>query len=172
MNDEVRAAKMLRKITPSTVTTEVGINLMQLQRPVQPQALYDLFGVVARTKQGQTDKGPWLAFLGEFEAVTPDGEIFQSGKTHIPVLEDLLYASLMQAQEKDPKATLQIAIRVGIKTAPANKPSATGYEFEVQNLIPAATNNTIMALKQLAAKTSATLPAPKAETKVVKDTKK
>lgn len=157
-----KAAKLLRKITPSTVTSELGVNLLALQRPVPAQVLYDLFGVVARTKQGQTDKGPWLAFLGEFEAVTPDGEIFLSGKTHIPVLEDMLYSTLMQAQAKDPKATVQIALRIGLKPAPTTKPSATGYEFDVQSLVPAATNSAITALKQLASQHAAALPAPAA----------
>lgn len=158
-----RAAKLLRKITPATVTNEIGVNLLALPRPIEARVLYDLFGVAARTKTGQTDKGPWLAFLGEFEAVTPDGEIFMSGKTHIPVLEDMLYAALQQAQEKDPKATVQLAIRVGIKPAPTTKPSATGYEFDVQSLIPAQTNSAIAALKQLAQQHAPALPAPNAK---------
>lgn len=154
-------AKFLRKISPKTVMDEVGVDLMNLPRPVQARVLYDLFGSTNRVKQGQTDKGPWVAFLGEFQAVTPDGEIFDSGKAHIPVMEDILFMALAKAQEEDAKSTVNVALRIAIKPAPAGKPSATGYEFDVQSILPAKQSNTIAMLKQQAAAHAGLLPAPK-----------
>jgi len=133
--------KFLKKITPKTVTDEVGINLGDREWVIlnvkAPLVLYDLYGTINRIKTGHTDKGDWTAFVGRFQAVTPDGREFDSGKTHIPVLEDILYSALTAAQETDPKAAIEIAIRVSVKPAPKEKPSATGYEYDVQRLIDA-----------------------------------
>lgn len=130
--------KFLRKITPKTVTEEVGINLLQLQRPVQPQVLYKLYARISSTKMTTTTLGESMGFLGDFRAVTPDGKRFMSGKAYIPVMDSVLYSALRNAQDADaggdPKAVLQTAVSIGIKPAPANKPSMTGYEFDVQIL--------------------------------------
>lgn len=155
----VSVANFLRKISPKTVMEKLGVNLLALPRPVQARVLYDLFGVTNRVKQGTTDKGEWVAFLGEFEAVTPEGEIFQSGRAHIPVLEDMLFAALAKAQEADPKASIQVALRVSIVPAPVTKPSATGYEYEVQSIVPPQQSNAIAALKQMAAQHRLAAPA-------------
>lgn len=162
MSDE-KAGKFLRRLTPKSVMTEVGVNLLALQRPVESRVLYDLFGTIVRVQSKTSDttsKGVSIAFVGEFEAVTSDGEVFVSGKCFIPVLEDVLFAAFQGAKDKDEKASLDIALRVAIKTAPADKPSMTGYEFDVQSLIPVKSSNRIAALRQLAAQNSPALAAP------------
>lgn len=132
--------KFLRKITPSTVTAEVHgdakyMTKLGATRPVPAQTLYDLFGTIARAKVGTTDKGEYVQFKGRFQAVTPDGEEFLSGAAHIPVMEDMVHAALEDAHASDPKAVIEIAVRIGIKPAPEDKPSATGYEYVVERLI-------------------------------------
>jgi hypothetical protein len=151
--------KFLKKITPKTVTDEVGINLGDREWVIlnvkAPMVLYDLYGTINRIKTGHTDKGDWTAFVGRFQAVTPDGREFDSGKTHIPILEDILYSALTAAQETDPKAAIEIAIRVSVKPAPKEKPSATGYEYDVQRLIDA--RNEADPIARLRAEASANL---------------
>jgi hypothetical protein len=125
----------LRKITPKTVTAEVGIDLLSLNRPVQARELYKLYCRIQRTKMTTTTLGESMGFLGDFRAVTPEGKRFMSGKAYIPVMDSILYSSLADAQDPetgDPKAVLQVAISIGIKPAPVGKPSMTGYEFDVQ----------------------------------------
>lgn len=130
--------KFLRKITPKTVSEEVGINLLALARPVEARELYKLYARIASTKMTTTTLGESMGFLGDFRAVTPDGKRFMSGKAYIPVMDSVLYSALCNAQDADaggdPKAVLQTAVSIGIKPAPANKPSMTGYEFDVQIL--------------------------------------
>lgn len=157
-----KTAKFLRKLSPKTICDEVGLDLGKLgdTRPVAARVLYDLFGVTNRVKQGTTDKGAWVAFQGEFEAVTPDGEIFSSGRAHIPVVEDMLFGALSAAQAEDAKARVEIAVRVSIKPAPSGKPSATGYEYDVQNLIPTKPSNAIANMRAIAAQSAPALPAP------------
>lgn len=131
----------LKKITPKTMCDDVlGIELADRKwvetSLTSPLALYDLLGVISKSKTGHTDKGDWTAFVGRFHACDPNtGEVTaESGKAHIPVLEDLVYSTLVQAQEADPKAQIHIAIRIGIKPAAKGKPSQTGYEYWAERL--------------------------------------
>lgn len=131
----------IRKITPKAIAELKGINLLALPRPVRPQTLYDLFGTVfaATVKEDKTGVKPAsVQFKGEFQAADPEtGEaLADSGVFFIPVMDSVLYTALKNAQDMDPKARIAVALRVSIKTAPADKPSMTGYEFDVQRLIP------------------------------------
>jgi len=157
-------AIFLKKITPKTVCEKVGLDLLSLQRPVEPRTLYDLFGEVNGVSTGSTALGEWIKFRGRFKAVTPDGREFDSGSTHIPgALGDMLHASLNEAKEKDERARIRIALRVGIVPAPTGKPSATGYTYDVQRIIQnaASEDDPIAQLRAEAAKQLA-LPAPEA----------
>src|SRR5579863_3741723 len=115
------AIPFLKKITAKTVTEARGINLLALNRPVPAQVLYDLFGTINGYKQKaddkNTEKGMWTQFKGRFRAVAPpdaDGVIlmWESGATHIPVLEDMILSTLQAAQEVDKRANVEIALRI------------------------------------------------------------
>lgn len=129
----------LRKISPKTITEAIGeIDLLQLQRPVEARHLYDVYGQVRVAtlipdKTGQRKDS--IRFAGKFKALTQDGYVFESGRMFIPVFEEMIYSGLMDAQAIDKGAYIEIALSVGIMTAPTGKPSATGYEFDVQRLI-------------------------------------
>lgn len=156
-------APFLRKITTKTVTDAAYgdgfLAKIGASRPVAARTLFDLFGQISRTKLGHTDKGDYIQFKGRFQAVTPDGEVFDSGAAHIPVLEDMLFTALTDAQASNPKAQLEIAIRIGIKPAPEGKPSATGYEFVVTKLLQDSdASDPIARLRSEVA--AAALPAP------------
>ena len=158
----------LRKITPKTVSEKSGINLLELPRPVQPQKLYDLFGVVtgAALKPGKDGMAPSIQFKGRFQAVTPDGLVFDAGVAFIPVMDSILYATVLDAQKEDAKAQVHIALSIGIVTAPSGKPSATGYEFDVQRLIAQEQSPTdpIAMLRAKAAEQAKQLAGPAAGT--------
>lgn len=167
MNAPASAIPFLKKITPKTVTEAVGIDLLSLPRPVQGRVLYDLFGTISGYKQkadDKSEKGMWTQFLGRFQAVTPDGEVFDSGKTHIPVLEDIILATFMSAKESNPRTSMEVALRISIKPAPVGKPSMTGYEYDVQRLIAQSPSESdpIARLRAEAAKQQAALPGPSA----------
>lgn len=171
MNAVIKPNYFLRKLSPQTVTDEIGLDLLKLREidggKVKARVLYDLFGVVNRLKQGSTDKGPWVKFLGRFKAITPadaNGEvrIFESGAAHIPVMEDMLFATLEEARaaNQGKPVVIEIAFRVSIKTAPDGKPSATGYEFDVQPLIQRAPSAEDPLERLMAEAKSLALPAP------------
>lgn len=139
------AIPMLKKITPKTVTDRIGLNLLKLREldggKVKARVLYDLYGVVTNVKTGATTLGDWVKFQGRFRAVVTDqktGEItamFESPAAHIPNLEDMLHAHMLEAKAVDPRARAEVAFRIGIVPAPDGKPSATGYEYDVQRLV-------------------------------------
>lgn len=171
MNAVVKPNNFLRKLTPSTVTEAMGIDLMKLREidggRVKPRELYQLFGIVNRFKQGTTDKGPWVKFLGRFKAVTPpdaNGEvkIFESGAAHVPVMEDILFGAIEEARAGNPgkPVVVEIALRISIKTAPDGKPSATGYEFDVQPLVQRTPTADDPLEKLMAEARALALPAP------------
>ncbi len=133
----------LRKITPKEVTEKIGeIKLLELPRPVESRMLYSIYGVARQAKvlpdKSGTGKKDAIRFEGQFKAITPDEYVFESPRCFIPVLEDYLYSALISAQEQEPGAYLEIAFSIGIDAAPVGKPSATGYEFNVQRLIQSA----------------------------------
>lgn len=157
----------VRKITPKSVSELLGINLLQLQRPVVGRVLYDLFGTVfaATVKPDKSGtKQDSVQFKGEFQAANPEtGEaICDSGVFFIPVMDGVLYTAIRNAQDLDPKARIGIALRVAIRPAPADKPSMTGYEFDVQRLIPhdPSKDDPIARLKALARESRLVLTAP------------
>lgn len=136
-------AKMLKKITPKMVSENVSVpyDLLEMPRPngyVEDKHLYDLYCIVNRTRQGHNDKGVWTQFKGRFTAITPEGEVFESGGAHIPggMMEDLLSVALDEAKAKanGQAVTIEAAFSIWIRRAPKGKPSATGYVYDVQPL--------------------------------------
>jgi hypothetical protein len=153
-------AQLIKKITASVITG--GQVNPDMPSPIkEARDLFDLFGIAVKTRAGHTDKGDWLQFIGQFEAVTPDGEIYSSPRCHIPQpFEDMLFSQLQMAQERDPKATVTFAVRVSVVPPTKGKPSAVGYEYRVTPLIDSeAESNPLTLLRQQVAK--AGMPALK-----------
>lgn len=156
------AIPFLKKITPRSVTDALKFDLLNQNRPVPAKHLYDLFGVINGYKQKadeKSEKGVWTQFKGQFRAVTPpdaDGvvQMFESGATHIPVLEDMILSTFQTAKATDDRAQIHVALRVSIVPAAPGKPSMTGYEYDVQRLLPAedTAEDPIVRLMQAAAK--------------------
>lgn len=153
------AAKLIKKITPSTVCGELNPSKDRIK---EKRVLYDLFGIVVKTRSGHSQYGDWTRFVGQFEAITPDGEVFSAPGAHIPQpFEDMLFASLAQAQEKDAKASVRFACQISIVPPKPGKASAVGYEFEVVPLVESDETNPLADMKkQVSQDRKAALPAP------------
>lgn len=155
------AAKLIRKISPRTVAGDKLEQRLDVKDAPKEVVLYDVYGIAGKTKTGHTDKGDWLAFKGEFEAVTPDGEIFRSGVVHLQApFEDMLLSALMQAKEADENATVQFAVRVAIVPPAKGKPSMTGYEYQVTPLVEARDSAPMLSLREQAEQAVKALAAP------------
>lgn len=153
--------KLLRKISPKTVCPDALRRLDASDSPKEVM-LYDVYGVTNKIRTGSSDKGEWIQFKGQFEAVTEAGEIFASGACFLPQpFEDMLYGQLQQAQEADAKSTVQFACRVTIVPPAPGKPSATGYEFRCMPLVESAETSPVAALRAHVMEQRKALSAPK-----------
>lgn len=126
---------LLKKLSPATVCPAA---LKRLDQPGSPSEvhLYDVYGICNSFKTGSTDKGPWLQFKGQFEAVTADGEAYLSGAVFLPQpFEDMLFGQLESAKSADPNGSVQFACRVSIVPPQKGKVSATGYEYRCMPLL-------------------------------------
>lgn len=170
------ANKLLRKISPASIMNETGGQIPRLDQPNGPTefALYNVYGIASKLRTGVTDKGPWTSFKGQFEAVTPDGEVFISGQVFLPQpFEDMLMSSLQQAQQQDDKASVQFAVRVFCVPPQKGKPSATGYEYRCESLIESVESSPLADLrakvaekvKLLSTSKNETPPAPQSQTR-------
>jgi hypothetical protein len=163
---------MVRKLSPKTILGKVTLPLKADGKPYVNEdgepvkfpdtVLYSVFGLSHGVRTGTGDNGPWVAFLGSFEAVrTKDGKRFQGGQCFVPkAVEDILVAALHAGQKDDPTASVEFAIEVGIKFAQ----TATGYEYTVKNLVKTKNADPLADLRLRLAQQHphlAALPAPK-----------
>lgn len=165
------SAKLVRKITPSTICVD---ELQRMDVPGAPaeKILYDVYGMAHKTKTGSTDYGEWIAFKGDFEAITPDGEIFRSGTVHVQEpFQEMLLSALQNAKQADENGSIQFAARVSIVPPRKGKPSATGYEYRVTPLVEAADSSPMLSLREKAQQAAKSLPAPDKVTHIASDTR-
>lgn len=102
--------------------------------PLLPEPLYVVFGQARDTKTGESDYGPWVAFLGHFEAIDlQTGERYVSTVLHLQdPAEGLLIDQL--SRRKEASDTVGFMFEVGKK--PSQKwmdtDNGNSYEFTVK----------------------------------------
>ncbi len=113
-----------------------------------------IVGVTTSATPGQTDKGEYLKFKGEFGAVNMDtGESFSAAVCILPnFIADTLSAAL-EASER-----VEFAFMIGAKYSAK---SVTGYEFTVTPLIEAKPSDAMARLLELTGDITPKLEAPK-----------
>lgn len=164
MNESARPkAQLLKKLTAATVCEDSGGVNPDMPQPIKAaRDLFDLFGVAFKFRTGSNDKGEWCQFIGQFEAVTPDGMIYAAPRCHVPQpFEDMLFSQLQAAQQSDSKASVQFAVRVSIVPPQKGKPSMVGYEYRVKPLVETEAENPLALLREAAYKNTPRLEAPK-----------
>ena len=102
--------------------------------PLSPAPLYVVFGQARDTKTGESDYGPWVAFLGHFEAIDLEtGERYVSDKLHLQDPAEGLLVDQM-AKRTNPSDTIGFMFEVGKK--PSQKwmdtDNGNSYEFTVK----------------------------------------
>lgn len=125
--------RLLKKISVSTVCGKI--------EDKTERALLHVYGVTHGVKQGQSDYGPWISFVGNFAAVNLEtGEEFRAGKLFLPeIAEIMLHSQLAEAD------SVQFAFEIGIIES---KKSAIGYEYTVKPLVKPQENDPLLAMKK------------------------
>jgi len=137
--------QLVKKIAPKTLTDG------KLTGVIATKDLYDVFGVATKIKTRNTVNATWVEFVGDFEAQTASGEVYRSRRCQFPQpFEDELYSRLMEAQSKDPKASVEFAVRVSAVPPQKGKPSAVGYEYRVTPLVESRDSNPLALLRDTA----------------------
>lgn len=111
--------------------------------PGKVKWLMEVFGVASGIKKGETDKGPWYAFTGAFQAMNMDtGQIARSGVLFLPdVAGNLLLGELDREENK----AVEFAFRIGVR---GDEDSVTGYVYVAEPLMPVAENDPIELLSR------------------------
>ena len=130
--------ELLRKLTIKTA----GFDTTAVKAALGDNKTADLLkvvGITTEARPGQTDKGEFIKFGGQFRAVNlQTGELFESATAIFPnFIADSLAAALAQSQE------VEFGILIGAK---ANATSVTGYEYTVRPLVEAKVSDKLGAL--------------------------
>lgn len=115
-------SELIRKISAKTV---IG----KIEKPEKAKPLFHVYGIARGVRTGESTYGPWVALIGQFEAVNLEsGETYQAPQCFLP--EPI--GSMMAAQvQDDDTESVQFGLEVGIKPAD----TATGYEYTSKALV-------------------------------------
>lgn len=132
-------ATIVRKISTKTV---VGTPSDIRNLPDGP--IMRVMGVMRGVQTGEGDNGPWVAFIGQFQAVNlKTGEIFGAAKCFLAgAASDIIESAWHASQEGDtPAQDMKFAFDI-VKIT--NDTSAVGYEYQARPLIEAAETDPLL----------------------------
>ena len=108
-----------------------------------PKWVYEIVGIVNRTKEGSSDFGPYLALHGTFQATNLEtGEISRASKCYLPDLVTDMIAGQMVGEVNE----VQFGFRVGVIR---DDTAATGYVYAAEPLVELQQNDPLAGLLQL-----------------------
>jgi len=146
--------EILRKIT----LRNIGLDIATLKGFVKTmdegtqKAICRVVGIAAGYKTGQTDKGEYVALIGEFTAANQEtGASFSASKCILPTFIAEAFVPVLQQH-----GNAEFALEIGIK---ADSKAVAGYTFTMRPLIESKTSDRMADLLKIAASAPA-LPAP------------
>ena len=124
--------------------------------------LFSLFGTIKGTKTGESTYGPWIAMVGEFEAIRhTDGETLRAPVCHIQdPLETYVKMALANNvnEETGEMAPVEFAVKVALRRSkPKDENEGVKYEYVLSPLIEPKESDTLAALRN---SIIGSLPAP------------
>ena len=143
----------VKKITPKLVNGGAIDIEAVLAAPSKKLTIMTVYGQAVASKTGKKimpdgSESAWQALVGQFEAVSRDGEMFESSTLFLP---EICTTPLLLALQH---GATEFAFVIG---AVYKKDSPTKYEFTFESLIPLPENSAIVKLRR---SISHALPAP------------
>lgn len=132
--------KLLSKISVKTIHGPVDVRKFSEEENVQE--LFTVYGRAAAVKTGESDKGPWVAVLGEFKAIRIDGETFASYKFFPP---SHAFAEGLQAMIALDAGPVDFAVKV---TARYDQTAITRYVYDIENLMESRPSAALASIEQ------------------------
>lgn len=150
-----KEAETLRKITVGTIEAQPDIEEL-LKKEGKRMDLADFIGIATKAKPGSSDFGPFVAFLGQFQAKNlSTGNLYTSRKIILP---KFIEEELFGAFDADGNGNVEFAFRLSAKY---DKEAATKYVYEMKSIIKPKENAQFTELLTRAAAEMKSLPAPK-----------
>lgn len=156
--------RLIKKMSTKTVYgSRLDIAEACLVDRAKPVSLFDVIGIARNVVKGETAQGPWLAFVGEFQAMSHNPRfanlIFVSGRLFLGgPAQDLLAGQMAQGGDNNVEFGFTI-------TAQADEGSATGYTYNAVPLVDPAADNPVDRLRRRLKGGLLQLAAPPVETR-------
>lgn len=125
----------------ATLIKKISVKTVMKARPEIPKEpgevnyLMELLGIAGSIQNGETDKGPYVKFLGSFQAKNlKNGEVFRSGAAFMPdVAGNLVLGALNSGA-----TSVEFGFKIGVVK---DDQSATGYVYVAEPMFKAAEND-------------------------------
>lgn len=118
-------------------TKMLGYEKKQIRKMVEkaPCGLYRVYGLATGVRYGDGDNGPWIKFVGQFEAVNMStGALIRSGELFLPNnVTPILESQIIAGKGEDKFKGIQFALEIGAKE---DEESAVGYVYTSKDLMP------------------------------------
>lgn len=139
-------AKPIRTISPATIIVN------QLQ-PEHMQGdvihLYDVYGVVKKTRTKIAARGNVTTFIGRFEATRCDGKVFRASAVVLlePVQTEVFTSWVVERELKGQETQISFAARLSLKRPVDARLSVSKFEFDMQSLVAPYAHDPLLTLK-------------------------
>ncbi len=137
----------IRKISVKTVYGEIDLEAL-LKDKAKTHHVMDVFGVARRTKPGESDNGPFMAFMGEFRAIAAPGApngagaMYRAPKVFLPkFLEEEVAATIGDGETVK---SVEFGYRIYAKY---DKDAATKYVYMADSLLEPEVSDAMLALE-------------------------
>lgn len=134
------AIEMIRKISPKTI---VG----RIEKPEKNTKIYTVYGKVTNVKTGESTYGPWLALVGEFEAVREsDGQVFVAPQAFLPEPVNGMIGNRFLGDSD----TKLVEFVFDIYVKPSDRAGGTGYEYIARPIVEPHQSDSLTHLREKA----------------------
>lgn len=147
-------ATMIKKMSAKTILGKNVKTLIPEGEDGAVEYLFTIFGTAREVRSGTGPYGDWASLVGEFEAVSPDGETFQSAQCFLP--EPMHSMMVCKLREINSNA-IDFAVKVLIKKRPD---LGVGYEYLGEMIRDAQAADPLAHMRAMVMENLKSLPAP------------
>lgn len=137
--------EMLKKLTVKACNAVPTMQqLAKLEKDGGFLPLLQIYGIAAKYKPDQSDKGPYVRFYGQFRGANLiTKQVYESSVVLLPgIIENGLFAAM--GPQDAPRET-QFAFTVGVKF---DAKAATKYVYAAESMLPPSENDPIALLER------------------------
>ena len=145
------SVKAVRKITIKSVYGPIDLEKL-MKAPERKLRLLNVLGIVRKAQPGETDKGPFVKFIGDFKATNLEtGEIYRSGACILPnFIADMIIGAM------DSGRSVQFAFEIQCRYS---DDAISKYMYDLISLLPPSESDELAMLEKTVSNI-VSLPSP------------